>query len=75
MPGQWPVGNLWVRRRSGAGGVATSLLAEAGRWLRVAGRTALLTHLSEESPESERLFYEAADFEVLTRTRRDWTRS
>jgi GNAT superfamily N-acetyltransferase len=56
-------------------GVATSLLAVAGRWLRMAGRTTLLTYLSEEPPETERRFYEAAGFGVLTRTRRAWTRS
>lgn len=68
------IGNLWVEESFRRRGVGPALLAEAGRWLRLAGRTTLVTYLSEESPDSERQFYEAAGFEVLTRTRRDWTR-
>jgi len=55
--------------------VTTSLLAEAARWLRLGRSASLIAHLSEESPESERRFYEEVGFEVLTRTRRGWTRS
>jgi GNAT superfamily N-acetyltransferase len=73
-PAHADIGNLWVEETSRRRGVATSLLAEAGWWLRLAGRTTLVTYLSEESPESERAFYAATGFEVLTKTRRDWTR-
>ena len=73
-PAHADIGNLWVAEPFRRQGVARSLLAEAGRWLGMAGRTSLVTYLSEESPESEGRFYEAVGFEVLTRTRRDWTR-
>ena len=72
-PGRADIGNLWVEESCRRRGVATSLLAEAAWWLRLAGATSLVTYLSEESPESERRWYERVGFEVLTRTRRDWT--
>ena len=73
-PGHADIGNLEVEEAFRRRGVASSLLAEAGWWLRLAGRSSLVAYLSEESPESERKFYQATGFEVLTMTRRDWTR-
>ena len=73
-PAYADIGNLWVEEASRRRGVATSLLADAGWWLRLSGRTALVSYLNAEAPESERLFYGAVGFEVLTKTRRDWTR-
>ena len=73
-PGRADIGNLEVAEGYRRRGVGTSLLAEAARWLRLAGVTSLITYLSEESPESERTFYAYRGFEVLTRTRRGWTR-
>jgi GNAT superfamily N-acetyltransferase len=71
--GRADIGNLRVEESSRRRGVATSMLAEAAWWLRLAGPTGLVAYLSDESPESERQFYAAVGFEVLTRTRRDWT--
>jgi GNAT superfamily N-acetyltransferase len=73
-PGRADIGNLEVEEAFRRRGVATALLAEAARWLCLAGSTSLIAYLSDESPESERRFYEAVGFEVLTRTRRDWIR-
>ena len=73
-PGRADIGNLWVEEEFRRRGVATSLLAEAAWWLRLAGPTSLVAYLNEESPDSERRFYEAAGFEVLSRVRRDWVR-
>lgn len=73
-PAHADIGNLWVEETYRRRGVAASLLAEVAWWLRLAGSTSLVTYLSEDSPKSERRFYEAAGFEVLTRTRRGWTR-
>lgn len=73
-PGCADIGNLFVEESERRHGVATSLLAEAGRWLRLAGSACLITYLDDESPDSERLFYERVGFEVLTRTTRGWTR-
>jgi GNAT superfamily N-acetyltransferase len=72
--GRADIGNLFVEEGERRRGVATSLLAEAGRWLRLAGVTCLITYLDDTSPESERLFCERAGFEMLTRTARGWTR-
>ena len=72
--GRADIGNLSVEQGERRQGVATSLLAEAGRWLRLAGLACLITYLDDTSPDSERLFYEQAGFEVLTRTIRGWTR-
>lgn len=73
-PGRADIGNLLVEETCRRQGIATALLAEAGWWLRLAGPTNLISYLSDESPESEREFYEHRGFEVLTRTRRGWTR-
>lgn len=73
-PGRADIGNLLVDEPHRRRGVATALLAEAAWWLRLAGPTNLLTYLGEESPDSERQFYARRGFEVLTRTRRGWTR-
>jgi GNAT superfamily N-acetyltransferase len=72
--GRADIGNLFVEERERRQGVATSLLAEAGRWLRLAGSACLISYLDDESPVSERLFYERVGFDVLTRTTRGWTR-
>jgi GNAT superfamily N-acetyltransferase len=73
-PGRADIGNLWVEEEFRRRGVATSLLAEAARWLRLAGSSTLIAYLSEESPDSEQRFYERNGFEVLSRVRRDWVR-
>jgi GNAT superfamily N-acetyltransferase len=68
------IGNLFVEEGKRRQGVATSLLAEAGWWLRLAGSASLITYLDDTSPASERLFYERVGFEELTRTTRGWSR-
>jgi GNAT superfamily N-acetyltransferase len=73
--GRADIGNLFVEAESRRQGVATSLLAEAGRWLRLAGSTCLITYLDETSPDSERMFYQSLGFEVQSRTKRGWKRS
>jgi GNAT superfamily N-acetyltransferase len=70
--GRADIGNLFVEDGQRRQGVASSLLAEAGRWLRLAGATCLITYLDDASPDSERLFYERVGFEVQTRTTRGW---
>jgi GNAT superfamily N-acetyltransferase len=72
--GRADIGNLFVEEGERRKGVATSLLAEAGRWLRLADLACLITYLDDTSPDGERLFYQRVGFEVLTRTTRCWTR-
>ena len=74
-PAHADIGNLEVEEAFRRRGVATSLLADAGWWMRLAGRTSLVAYVSEESPDSGRDFYAGTGFEVLTRTRRGWTRA
>lgn len=72
--GRADIGNLLVEENHRRQGVGTALLAEAGRWLTLAGAGLLLTYTDDETPESERQFYERKGFMVLNRTSRGWSR-
>jgi GNAT superfamily N-acetyltransferase len=80
--GGWAdIGNLHIRPQFRRRGVATWLLGEAGRWLRLAQAERLLAYawLDGHDPAGQddagyRAFLAASGFVELTRTERGWTR-
>lgn len=67
------IGNLYVDADFRRRGIATSLLAAASNWLRLAGVRNLLAYCGSDTPESEGAFLAHAGFVVLSQVTRQLT--